>query len=281
MTEENVDQKSSRHFWLFAGLGGLIVAVVLGGLLYQKSFGNLSSQEAEAITQKLNLLKLGVDIGYFTEQLGEPKLKESKTLKMVSYKIIRHATPKKEVRDVLYSEYYYNNPYFYVQAITNQTGVVEFYSITAKSEKFQPKIKTGLNEFVELGKTLYHSLPKSPYKVAGRLTENPKDAAYYEIFVLDSSVPKLEIYSTNPQGYLQSTVPLDEKKEGFLVSKITGETVFPINPVHDAYRRATAINTYSAVSAEFEGIDTSGDGMNYDEAKINFGPRADQVDKLQ
>ncbi|MFO1370503.1 MAG: ETEC_3214 domain-containing protein [Marinagarivorans sp.] len=281
MSEENIDQKSNKRFWLLAGLGGLIVATVLGVFLYQKSLGNLSAQEAEVLTQKLNQLKLGVDVGYFSRQLGEPKLKESKTLKMVSVKIIHHAPPKKEVREVLYSEYYYANPYFYVQAIANQSGVVEFYSITARSERFQPKIKTGLNEFVELGKTLYQTLPKSPYKVAGRLTENPKNTAYYEIFVLDSSVPKLEIYSTNPTGYLKSTVALDEKKEGFLVSKLNDETPFPTSPAHDAYRRATPVNTYSAVAAEFEGIDASAEGMNFDEAKINFGPRVDQLEKLQ
>lgn len=281
MREENIDQKSNKRFWLLAGLVGLIVAVVLGVFLFQKPFGNLSTQEAEDLTQKLNQLKLGVDIGYFTQQLGEPKLKESKTLKMVSYKIIRHTSPKKEVRELLYSEYYYATPYFYVQAITNQAGVVEFYSIAARTERFQPKIKTGLNEFVELGKTLYQNLPKPPYKVAGRLTENPKTAGYYEIFVLESAVPKLEIYSTNPTGYVKNAVALDEKKEGFLVSKLNDETPFPISPTHDAYRRATPINTYSAATEEFEGIDTSTAGMNFDEAKINFGPRVDQLEKLQ
>ena len=66
MSEENIDQKSNKRFRLLAGLGGLIVATVLGVFLYQKSFGNLSAQEAEVLTQKLNQLKLGVDVGYFS-----------------------------------------------------------------------------------------------------------------------------------------------------------------------------------------------------------------------
>ena len=111
---------------------------------------------------------------------------------------------------MLYSEYYYATPYFYVQAIANQAGVVEFYSITARSERFQPKIKTGLNEFVELGKTLYQTPKVALHKVAGRLTENPKIRLIMKF--CSDPVPKLEIYSTNPTGYLKSTVALDEKK---------------------------------------------------------------------
>ena len=159
---------------------------------------------------------------------------------MVSVKIIHHAPLKRSSRGVV-QRILLRHPYFYVQAIANQAGVVEFYSITARSERFQPKIKTGLNEFVELGKTLYQTLPKSPLQGGRSLDGKSKNTAYYEIFVLDSSVPKLEIYSTNPTGYLKSTVALDEKKGGFLVSKLNDETPFPISPVHDAYRRATPL----------------------------------------
>ena len=35
MSEENIDQKSNKRFRLLAGLGGLIVATVLGVFLYQ------------------------------------------------------------------------------------------------------------------------------------------------------------------------------------------------------------------------------------------------------
>ncbi|HMY38245.1 MAG TPA: hypothetical protein PK011_02875, partial [Marinagarivorans sp.] len=132
------------------------------------------------------------------------------------------------------------------------------------------------------GASVYQTLPpKLPYKVAGRLAEGPANAAYYEIFVLESALPKLEIYSTSPFGIIKDTVPLDEKQEGFLVSKFFEGTTFPITPQHDAFRKTTVINTYTAVTAEFEGIDTSPDGMNYGETKFTFGPREDQIQKLQ
>lgn len=281
MSEENPVQKSKKHFLVLACLAVLIAAGGLALLNNKKPSDGLSSSEAEALMQKINLLKLGVEVGYFTQHLGEPKLKENKTLKMVSYKIIRHAPPKKEVREVLYNEYYYSNPHFYVQAVANQAGMVEYYSVTARGANFQPKITTGLGEPVELGKTVYQALKKLPYKVAGRLAERPENAAYYEIFVLDSVAPKLEIFSTNPNGYIKEVVPLDEKKDGFLVAKITEDMAFPITPVHDNFRKATTINTYSAATAEFEGIDASSEGMNYGETKITFGPRAELIEKLQ
>lgn len=282
MSEENPVQKSKQPLWVLASLGALVVLVVLGVLLQKLAFYSLSSKESEALTQKLNQLKLGVDISYFTEQLGEPKRSENKTIKLVSYKVIRHATPKKEVREVVYKEYYYSSPYFYVQAVANEAGVVQLYSITARNEQFQPKIKTVLNESVQLGYSVYQNLPpKTPYKVAGRLAEGPANAAYYEIFVLESGVPKLEVFSSNPHGIIKDLVPLDEKKEGFLVSKFFDETPFPITPQHDTFRKTTVINTYTAVTAEFEGIDTSPDGMNYGETKFTFGPREDQIQKLQ
>ena len=281
MSEENPVQKPNTHLLVFACLAVLVAAIGLALVFNKKPFNGLSSSEADALTHKINLLKLGVEVGFFTQQLGEPKLKENKTLRMVSYKVIRHAPPKKEVREVLYTEYYYSNPHFYVQAVANQEGIVEYYSVTARGASFQPKIATGLGEPVELGKTVYQSLKKLPYKVAGRLAAEPKNAAYYEIFVLESKAPKLEIYSTNPSGYIKEAVPLDEKKDGFLVTKITEDMSFPITPVHDNFRKTTTINTYSAAAAEFEGVDASFEGMNYGEAKITFGPREELIEKLQ
>ncbi|HMU66767.1 MAG TPA: hypothetical protein PKE57_06470 [Cellvibrionaceae bacterium] len=282
MSEESAVQKSKKTLWVLVSLGVLVVVVVLGALQHIKPIFGLSSKDAEALTQKLNNLKVGVDISFFTQQLGEPKIKENKTIKLVSYKIIRHTDPKKEVREVVYNEYYYRSPYFYVQAVANEAGVVQLYSITARNKQFQPKIKTVLNESVQLGASVYQTLPpKLPYKVAGRLAEGPANAAYYEIFVLESALPKLEIYSTSPFGIIKDTVPLDEKQEGFLVSKFFEGTTFPITPQHDAFRKTTVINTYTAVTAEFEGIDTSPDGMNYGETKFTFGPREDQIQKLQ
>lgn len=282
MSEENAVQKSKKPFWLLASLGVLVVVVAFGLLQHKLPFYSLSSQEAEALTQKLNQLKLGVEIASFTQQLGEPKIKENKTIKLVSVKIIRHAPPKKEVREVVYTECFYSSPYFYVQAVANEAGIVQFYSITARNEQFQPKIKTVLNESVQLGYSVYQTLPpKTPYKVAGRLAEGPAKTAYYEIFALDSALPKLEVFSSNPYGIIKDLVPLDEKKEGYLVSKFFDGTAFPITPQHDTFRKTTVINTYTAVTAEFEGIDTSPDGMNYGETKFTFGPREDQIQKMQ
>ncbi|MEY4589602.1 MAG: hypothetical protein RL497_1678 [Pseudomonadota bacterium] len=281
MSEENVIQKPQKKIWVLAGLGVLVAVVVLGVLLQKTPSNGLSIKKAEALTQTLNTLKLGVDISHFNQSLGEPKLKGDKTIKMISYSLVWHGTPKKEVREVPYIEYFYSHPHFYVQAITDPAGKVGFYSITTKTAEFQPKISTGLNEFVELGKSVYQSLPKLPYKVAGRLAETPKNAAYYEIYALEAKAQKFEIYSSNPNGYLKDAVALDEKTAGFLVSKISEATPFPITTLHDTFRKATLINTYSAASAEFEGIDTSTAGMNYGETKISFGPREDQVNGLK
>ncbi|HEY6528394.1 MAG TPA: ETEC_3214 domain-containing protein [Cellvibrionaceae bacterium] len=281
MSEENTVQKSKKPLLVLVGLVGLVAIGLLAALLHKMPTNVLSGKDVEALTLKLNQLKLGVDISYFNQRLGEPKLKENKNIKVVSYKIQWHATPKKKVRDVPYMEYFYSNPHFYVQAVANEAGIVEFYSITVRSEQFQPKIATGLTESLELGKSVYQSLPKFPFKIAGRLAETPKNAAYYEVYAIESKVQRLEVFSSNPNGFLKDLVPLDEKKEGFLTSKFSEETPFPITPVHDTFRKTTVINTYSAATAEFEGIDTSADGMNYEATKFTFGPRSDQLDKLQ
>lgn len=279
MSEENAVQKSKKPFLLWAGLGVLVALVVLAVLLKMPAV--FTSKDAEALTQKLNLLRLGVDISFFSQQLGEPKIKENKTIKVVNYTIEWQAPPQKKVRDLRYTEYFYSNPHFYVQAVANASGIVEFYSITARGEQFQPKIASGLTEYVELGKTVYESLPKLPFKFAGRLEGEPKDTAYYEVFAIESKVQKLEVFSSNPYGLLKGLVPLDEKKAGFMTSKYTEETPFPVTPVHDTFRKTTVINTYSAASAEFEGIDTSATGMNYGETKFAFGPTEEQIQKLQ
>ncbi|HMY38499.1 MAG TPA: hypothetical protein PK011_04170, partial [Marinagarivorans sp.] len=100
MSEESAVQKSKKTLWVLVSLGVLVVVVVLGALQHIKPIFGLSSKDAEALTQKLNNLKVGVDISFFTQQLGEPKIKENKTIKLESYKIIRHTDPKKEVREV-------------------------------------------------------------------------------------------------------------------------------------------------------------------------------------
>jgi hypothetical protein len=169
MSEENAVQKSKKPFLLWAGIGVLVAMVVLAALLHKMPYFYLSSKGAEELTQKLNLLRLGVDISFFSQQLGEPKLKENKTIKVVNYTIEWQAPPQKKVREIPYTEYFYSNPHFYVQAVTNASGIVQFYSITVRGEKFQPKIATGLAETVELGKTVYETLPKLPFKFAGRL----------------------------------------------------------------------------------------------------------------
>jgi hypothetical protein len=280
MSEENAVQKSKKPFLLWAGLGVLVTVVVLAALLF-KMPAVLTTEGAEALTQKLNLLKLGVNISFFNQHLGEPKIKENKTIKVVNYTVDWQAPPQKKVRDVPYTEYFYSNPHFYVQAVANSAGIVQFYSITARGEKFQPKLTTGLTEYVELGKTVYESLPKLPFKFAGRLAGGPKNTAYYEVFAIESKVQKLEVFSSNPHGILNGLVPLDEKKEGFMTSKYTEETPFPVTPVHDTFRKTTVINTYSAATSEFEGIDTSATGMNYGETKFTFGPTDEQIQKLQ
>jgi hypothetical protein len=286
MSENNQNNRSkNRTLTIFlvilAVFGAGVAAVATGSLQKMPFFDTLLGVPKEELDKKLNSLKLGVNIEQFHTLLGKPVISENKSIKLISYSLKWHGTPKKEVREVPYTEYFYNHPHYYVQAITNESGKVDFYSITAKTAKYHPQLTTALGNSVQLGKSVYGDLQKIPFKIGGRLSENAKNTAYYEVFSLTSQEQKWAVFSSNPYGYLTTLVPLDEKKEGFLVKRFREGDSFPLNPIHETFRKSTIINTYSAATPEFLGIDTAPDGLNYGEGKISFGPREEQLGALK
>lgn len=261
-----------------------LVTLVEGGgkvfSMYKATIGH----NAE-IDKKLNSLNVEVDIGYFNSVLGAPAIKNSRSITKTfySFKSFEDIKSPKEVEETLtYKEYFYINEYYYVQAVTDENNKVGLYSITARSEKYIPEIKSDLGETVYLGKSTYGEMKEKPRKVAGLLGMNLKHFNYYEVIIFDPGNYRYVVYSSNPNGHFESVGSLDWEigdlfSKGFSVDNDD----FPMHQKHKEFRLSTTINTYSVTTPWFKGIDLTDDGVNYGGAQINFGPHVDQVSMIK
>ena len=234
------------------------------------------------LDKKLNSLNVEVDIGYFDSLLGYPAIKNTRKIKYVHYLMKDINNPKEIEEEVTYKEYFYINENYYVQAVTDESNKVGMYSITARSTKYIPEIKSDLGELIRLGKSEYGDLKNEPRKVAGLLGMNIKHFNYYEVFLFDPGNYRYVVYSSNPNGYFENVGRLDWEignifAKGFSVD----DNDFPMHEKHNAFRKSTTINTYSVTTPWFQAIDLSDEGVNYGGSKINFGPHVDQVSMIK
>lgn len=262
-----------------------LITVIEGGAKIYDMYKSTIGHNAE-LDKKLNSLNVEVDIGYFDGVLGPPAIKNKRNIthKYYSIKSLMNnpKNPKEIEEEVFYNEYFYIDELYFVQAVTDEDNKVGMYSITSRSSKYIPEIKTDLEDIILLGKSTYKEAKKKPRKVAGLLGMNLKHFNYYEIFIFDPGNHRYAIYSSNPNGYFDSVGVLDWEIGNFFSKRFSvDDDEFPMHDKHEEFRKSTTINTYSVTTPWFSGIDLSDEGVNYGGAKINFGPHVDQVGMIK
>lgn len=262
----------------------LVIIAVMGALFLMWKGNPAASLEKipdgnnHELDQKLNSLAVNLGITHFDSVLGNPAIATDKVIKIATVEVKRHARPKQVIQEIKYREYFYIHEDFYVQVIADEDGKVGLYSITARNKRYLPSITTATVETVRLGRSVYGDLSNPPIKVAGILNPNRENTFYYEIYPATSAEGGFVVFASNTNGYLDKAAQLDERTSGLLISRFGPDAEgFPIHAMHDEFRKATTINTYSVAAAWLKGFDMTTTGANYGSALINFGPRADQL----
>lgn len=233
----------------------------------------------------LNSLSVEVDIGYLNSALGSPAIKNCR---LIRYKISRIKSLENPLdleekeEEANYNEYFYIHKHYYVQAIVDQNGKVGMYSITSRSKKYLPQLKTDLGFPIRLGKSTYSDITVKPLKVAGLRGMNLKHFNYYEVYLFEPGNYRHAVLSTNPNGYIGKVGRLDwEIGDIFAKQFPIDSNEFPMHKKHQDFRKNTTINTYTVSTPWFMGIDLTDDGVNYGEEIINFGPYIDQISMIK
>jgi hypothetical protein len=251
----------------------IVLTVLLSAACSNRDEKN-AARNAE-FDQKLNALNVDVDISQFHQLLGEPSSQKQREIIDVTMVIKRHARPRRVEEKFIYTEYFYENDHFYVQAVTNEAGKVGMYSVTARGKNYSPTLQTIMGKPLQLGNTVYADFAATARKIAADFSENSTKPNYYEVVVSSGKEPQIAVVSTNPRGQIGKMGKLTHEGEGPLIKwfALNGQG-FPLHEQHESFRKNTAINTYTEVAPWFRGVDNSGDGANFGESAINFGPGA-------
>lgn len=229
----------------------------------------------------LNALKIEVDISEYNRVFGEPAVTRPRNVSILNTVVRRHAPPRQVEESFSYIEHLYVNPYFYVQALTNEEGKVGMYSITARSAGYAPTINTVLGQPIYLGKSVFGDLPAAARKI-GADFRKPEQRGYYEIIVANTEQAEIIVAGTNPLGYVEKIGDFPEKSDEIFVKWfLLAGTDFPMSDAHDAFRKNTSINTYSRAAAWFRGLDNTGGGTNLGDAPIHIGPSPAQLENIK
>jgi hypothetical protein len=225
--------------------------------------------------QKLNSLTVDTDIAHFHQLLGQPASQKQREITSINRVIKRHARPRSVEEKFTYIEYLYPNDHFYVQVVTDEAGKVGMYSITAIDADYSPTIQTVVGKPLQLGKTVYADFSPAARKIAADFSGNAAKPNYYEVVVGSGADPQYVVVSTNPVGQIGKMGKLTNKDGGTLIKwfSLNGHD-FPLDEEHGIFRQNTTINTYTEVAPWFRGVDNSGDGANFGDAALNFGPPA-------
>lgn len=258
----------------------LVFPLICLTVLLSVACSKRGAEENAALDQKLNSLKVDVDIKNFHQVLGEPSSEKQREVTNVTMTIKRHAPPKKVEEKFTYKDYLYENEHFYVQAVTDEAGKVGMFSITARDSDYLPTIQTEMDKPIQLGKTVYADFSPTARKIAADFRESSTKPSYYEVVVHTGKEQTYVVVATNPHGKAGKIGKLKPQDGDVLIKwfSLAGQD-FPLNEEHDAFRKATVINTYTEVAPWFRGVDNSGDGANFGENTINFGPHTTQLKK--
>lgn len=255
----------------------MLIALLCGGCSLGESPEEVAARNQE-FDKKLNALNIDVNIADFDKILGQPTSQGQREIITETMKIRRQARPKRVEEKFIFTEYFYVNDYFYVQAVTDEAGKVGMYAITARDARYQPHINTIFNRTVDLGKTVYSDVDATVRKIAVDIGGDSKRPAYYEVMVNTGEDPQIAIMATNPIGVAGKTGEFVVEQGTLFVRwfSLAGDG-FPLNEMHKSFRQNTAINTYARAATWFRGLDNSASGANFGEKAINFGPRQGQL----
>lgn len=251
----------------------IILTLVLSAACSKRDHEEKAAAHNAEFDQKLNSLNVDVDIAQFDKLLGKPASQKQREIVDVTMVIKRHARPRRVEEKFTYKEYFYVDDHYYVQAVTDEAGKVGMYSVTARDEDYSPTLQTVMGKPLQLGKTVYADFSPTARKIAADFSGNSAKPSYYEVVVSSGKEPQIAVVSTNPQGQIGKMGKLTHDGGGMLIKwfSLAGQD-FPLHEEHDNFRKSTTINTYTEVAPWFRGVDNSGDGANFGDAAINFGP---------
>ena len=232
-----VDKVKKSNLALIIGVVLFLITAgitILNGYIIVKSSYEQTIGQKNILLKSLSLLSGDVDINYFDTVLGSPVFKN--------------------VRQDDFLEYIYVNPHYYVQAVTNTTGKVIFYSVTTRDANFNPEVSFGgwdeennRQKTVILGKTKFSELGNQPAVYAsypgvhnhfyseGYWTGNP--GGYRSYF-----------FSINDSGY--TSEPAFLKHIPFVLASTTDfgkeDAISDLDLLN--YRDTATINTYTVTA---------------------------------
>jgi hypothetical protein len=218
----------------------------------------------DKLLDDISKLSTNTNIGYFKDILGEPVFVNNYE-NFLCYSC--------EFKDN-YKEYIFVNSLFYVQAITDLNNKVLIFSVTTRSDDFNPKLSLGpfsiniKDPFViELGKTKFYEIenkmnsrPLKIYSFIGANTFGYSESYYfgnpgfYQTYIFgenDASYFNKPLFSSgesllfpNSEFSLPSTI-LDDGENFYLLNIESAFASKEVDRETQLFRKNAIINTYS------------------------------------
>jgi len=211
-------------------LSSLITITAGSGLLrdfYKETIGYKGGQ-----IEIVESLTAGTNIGYFNNILGAPVF------------VNNYGTS---------TEHIYVNKYYYVQAVTNREGNVEFYSVTTRRKNFNPEFKLG--GWTVDGPTKTIRLGKSTFSEVDEIEKN-NVTVLYSIMGAHNSFYTEGYWHGNPNNY--QSYFISQNESGYLNTRpvknveLKPETFLESSVIEDNeildFRKNAVINTFTTTA---------------------------------
>ncbi len=246
-------------------LGGAVVVVLSALITISTSIGLLHNYYQETLGHKPNVLKkisrlaAGTNISYFRGLLGEPVF--------INYLLaVAGEQEKSKSHGASRFEYIFVNESFFVQAVTTSEGEVTAYSVTTRTQRFNPKPILGWSHdevTVQLGRTRFTQLDALGNPESLTYSLGARRFHYGEIYYLGNPGKyQTYVFSLNDAGdYSLPNTGID-----FLMERLDFD-----DARLKAFRMDAVINTYTIVAPNV-GVEDLG--------SVGFGPDLDQVRTL-
>ena len=215
--------------------------------------------QKQTLIKNVEGLVPGVNISVYQDKFGKPMFIQS-------------------LREKTIKEYVFVNPHFYLDAVTDTSDAVLYFSVTIRDEKFQPTFKShGYSKNqpsfqITLGVSTFGNVPTLPEYIISFLGAH--DFSYYETrYFGNPGHYQYFGFGLNQSGYFSSNAKAYISV--FANNALYGERVWAITEqnlaILEDFRTKVAFNTY-AVSAPFVVIN--------DYAGFNLGVNYYQVRTL-
>jgi hypothetical protein len=240
------------------------VSIITGTPILVKLY-NENFRYKELMEKKVESLQIGAQISLFKEILGSPTFindfGEDKT------------------------EYIFVNKYFYLDAITEKNDNVIQYTVTSRTNDFNPKFESpvfsanGSYFYVTLGKSKLNQLPPhvNADQIVGCLGANY--FYYYEVYSLGNpTYYQSYAFGNNMSGY----IPEDFYKSNYLIlDEITSTNCLGVKDITEEdtkkninlvsikkWKESSTINTYLITAPYQEVLERDGIGVSYHQVRI-------------